>query len=82
MGRLDHQQIRELISEMQFSTAAAGEYIFHKGDEADALYIVNKGEVEVEFTDTTKNKRLQRGGIFGELAIVYQCTRLASIKVV
>lgn len=82
LGRLDQQQIRQLVDMMEFSEAEAGSYVFHKGEEPDELYIVDSGQVEVEFPDTSKNKRLGRGGIFGELAIVYHCTRLASIKVV
>jgi NADH dehydrogenase len=61
----------------------SGEIIFHEGDIGDYLYIITKGSVEV-----LKNKEgksmpvatLSQGQYFGEMALINQRTRSATIR--
>lgn len=56
------------------------EYIFRQGDqEASCLFIVHSGEVAVEI-DSKEKRRLGAGDLFGELALLYNAPRSASIR--
>ncbi len=61
----------------------AGEYVFHQGDLGDALYVIVKGTAEVVREDpagTAVIATLRAGEMFGELALLNQPTRTASIR--
>jgi CRP-like cAMP-binding protein len=56
---------------------AAKENIFQEGDEGDCMYIVKEGEVDLFY----KGKFLttvERGGIFGEMALIDYLPRSAT----
>jgi len=64
-----------------------GEYIFRQGDLGDALYIISQGSVEVIQELEHPKGRTQRvlatlgpGEIFGELALLQQTSRTASVR--
>lgn len=59
------------------------EIIFHEGDVGDYLYIITEGEVEVLQTKDGKLESiatLDKGKYFGEMALVHQKTRSATIR--
>ncbi|MDN3505542.1 MAG: FAD-dependent oxidoreductase [Rhabdochlamydiaceae bacterium] len=59
------------------------EVIFHQGDVGDYLYIITEGSVEVLREQECGCKRvatLSKGEYFGEMALVHQKTRSATIK--
>ncbi|MEO8497806.1 MAG: FAD-dependent oxidoreductase [Planctomycetota bacterium] len=61
----------------------AGEYVFHQGDLGDALYIIVKGTADVvKECDGQEDvlAQLHAGEMFGELALLNQPTRMASIR--
>jgi CRP/FNR family transcriptional regulator len=64
------RQIQDLFSEQEFPADAA---IFHEGDPADALYIVNAGLVKLVSLSEKGTESilhiLRPGGIFGELIV-------------
>ncbi|EGR29318.1 protein kinase domain protein [Ichthyophthirius multifiliis] len=55
------------------------EYVFKQGDQASSYFIINEGEVQIEINDQFVRK-LNKGEGFGELALLYNAPRSASIK--
>jgi CRP-like cAMP-binding protein len=60
---------------------APGEVLFEVGDKADALYIVKSGQLQI-FDGHTEFETVGEGGIIGEMALVDQSPRSASVKAV
>ncbi len=61
----------------------AGEVIFYEGDYGDYLYIITSGEVEVLQTRDGKENviaNLGKGEFFGEMALLNQRSRTATIR--
>ncbi len=68
------------IAQLHFET---NEIIFHEGDVGDYLYIIVNGEVEVyQEKGTSKNviAKLGKGEYFGEMALLNQRSRTATVK--
>ncbi|MCA9958806.1 MAG: SpoIIE family protein phosphatase [Anaerolineales bacterium] len=60
---------------------AAGEAIFYQGDQGDDMYIVVAGELRVTLDDNEIN-RLTSGAVFGEMSLVDERTRSATVTAV
>jgi NTE family protein len=62
----------------------AGSWLFRQGDAADAMYIVERGRVEVVAEppglDAEVLRELGSGGIVGELALISGVPRTASLR--
>lgn len=56
----------------------AGDVVFNKGDAGNSMYIIKQGRLRVHDGDITFNK-LGPGDIFGEMAVLDENTRSASI---
>ena len=56
-----------------------GDLLFHKGEKADALYIVKAGQLDI-FDGDVVFETVGEGGIIGEMALVDQSPRSASVK--
>jgi signal transduction histidine kinase len=69
------KKIAELLEEMEYQK---GHYVFRKGDEGDAVYIITKGSVSVKDEDLVLSG-LQVGDVFGEYALIDNKKRSASI---
>ncbi|VDP33602.1 unnamed protein product, partial [Schistosoma mattheei] len=77
---LDAVQLQEVVSCMHEQTVPANCYIIREGDDGGHLYVGEEGEFEV----SKGGKRLYimgAGRCFGELALLYNCKRTASVKV-
>ena len=69
-------------------TLARGEWLFREGEEADAVYIVRVGHLEVVRdvqddaggTSERTINTLTRGAVLGELALLSDATRSASVR--
>ena len=81
-------QVLELISKLKYEFREADEVLFHKGDYGVLFYIILDGEVGVHVPikiaeEDTENEvevaQLHTGQSFGELALIYNCQRSASI---
>lgn len=48
---------------------AAGETLFHKGDFGRSMFVIESGEIRIEFGDDRAAKRIGRREFFGELAM-------------
>ncbi|RTG82863.1 cGMP-dependent protein kinase 1, partial [Schistosoma bovis] len=78
---LDAVQLQEVVSCMHEQTVPANCYIIREGDDGGHLYVGEEGEFEV----SKGGKRLYimgAGRCFGELALLYNCKRTASVKAV
>lgn len=63
----------------------AGEWVIQQGQDGDVLYVVDEGELDCEKVfkkgdKATYLKTYQPGESFGELALLYNAPRAASIK--
>ena len=66
---------------MFYCGVKAGDYIFKQGDNACCFFIIHQGRVKVEIDGKSK-KQIKEGQGFGELALLYNAPRSASIKTV
>ena len=58
---------------------AAGEIVFEQGDDANGVYIVQEGEIEL-LLDNVLVGFEQAGGIIGEMAMIEESTRSATAR--
>nr|XP_049466556.1 cGMP-dependent protein kinase, isozyme 1 [Anopheles coluzzii] len=77
---IDSLQIREIVDSMYSREFRKGEYVIHEGEAGSHLYVSAAGEFEV-IKDSKVLGVMGPGRAFGELAILYNCTRTASIRV-
>ncbi|XP_063226398.1 cGMP-dependent protein kinase, isozyme 1 isoform X2 [Bacillus rossius redtenbacheri] len=81
LKNLDSSQVRELVDSMYPREYPKGSYVIREGGAGAHLYVSAEGEYEVIKEDKVLG-RMGPGKAFGELAILYNCTRTASIRVV
>ncbi|CAG5121610.1 unnamed protein product, partial [Candidula unifasciata] len=74
-------QLREVIDCMYEKKLAKNCYIIREGERGEHLYVCADGVLEVH-KDDKRLGEIKSGGLFGELAILYNCTRTASVKAV
>ncbi|KAM3132197.1 hypothetical protein pb186bvf_015657 [Paramecium bursaria] len=78
---LSTSQSEYLIKNMFHCTQREDEYIFKQGDQASSYFVIERGQVQIIIND--KNiKTLQEGDYFGEIALLYNATRSASVKTI
>lgn len=56
-----------------------GSYVFKEGDKASCFFIIDKGLVSVDIASAKKQKEMGKKQSFGELALLYNAPRSASI---
>ncbi|XP_007552925.1 cGMP-dependent protein kinase 2 [Poecilia formosa] len=79
LSRLDDEQIAMMVDLLMSSNYKPSEEIIKEGLEGDSMYIVAAGELIV--TQSGRDLRtLTKGDVFGELAILYNCKRTATVK--
>lgn len=76
---LQDDQCREVIDSMEKKTYHAGETIIEQGAIGDFFYIVSSGDIDC-FVNGQNVTSYQRGGSFGELALMYNAPRAATLK--
>ena len=79
LKNLDAGQVREIVDSMYPREFDRGSYVIREGDAGSHLYVSADGELEVIQGDRVLG-RMGPGKAFGELAILYNCTRTASVK--
>lgn len=79
LKHLASSQIKELVESMYHKRISKGEYVIREGESGAHLYIADDGEFEVIKDHVTLGK-MGPGKAFGELAILYNCKRTASIR--
>ncbi|CAH8636492.1 unnamed protein product [Heterobilharzia americana] len=78
---LDQSQIEEIVACMYKKQIPQGCFIIREGEPGDALYVVSDGVLEV-YKDNALLGRMEVGRAFGELALLYNCKRTASVRAV
>lgn len=81
LKNLDSSQVREIVDCMYAREFAANSLVIKEGDAGSHLYVSAEGDLEV-LKDGKVLGRMGPGKAFGELAILYNCTRTASVKAV
>jgi len=76
---LDDGQFIDIIDVMDEKAVQPGDLVITEGENGDFFYVVDEGEFEVTVKDTVV-LTLKGGGSFGELALMYNCPRAASVK--
>ncbi|MDZ4289271.1 MAG: DUF1003 domain-containing protein [Prosthecobacter sp.] len=83
---LDDTERAALAAQLETVRFSAGEAIFNVGDPGDALHVIQSGEVEVFFRNDTGERIVlesaTRGDFFGELSLLDQGARSASVVAV
>ncbi|XP_030292752.1 cGMP-dependent protein kinase 1-like isoform X2 [Sparus aurata] len=78
MKHLEHGQILTIMDCMHPTSLTKGCCVIQEGDDGSTVYVLEEGMVEV----TKQGKKLctiGQGKVFGELAILYNCTRTATV---
>nr|XP_043904448.1 cGMP-dependent protein kinase 2 [Solea senegalensis] len=79
LSRLDDEQTAMMVDLLVVYNFKPGEEVIKEGSEGDSMYIVADGELLV--TQAGQDLRtLTTGDVFGELAILYNCKRTATVK--
>lgn len=79
LKHLASSQIKELVESMYRKDFYKGDYVIREGESGAHLYVSDEGEFEV-IKDNVVLGKMGPGKAFGELAILYNCTRTASIR--
>ncbi|XP_068954405.1 cGMP-dependent protein kinase 2 [Petaurus breviceps papuanus] len=81
LKRLDPQQIKDMVECMYGRSYPQGSYIIKQGEPGNHIFVLAEGRVEV-FQGNKLLSSIPMWTTFGELAILYNCTRTASVKAV
>eukprot|EP00928_Gymnodinium_smaydae_P004155 TRINITY_DN11444_c0_g2_i1.p1 TRINITY_DN11444_c0_g2~~TRINITY_DN11444_c0_g2_i1.p1 ORF type:complete len:450 (+),score=125.20 TRINITY_DN11444_c0_g2_i1:106-1350(+) len=80
---LDAQDINVLIDAMQAKAVEAGTRLIEQGEDGDCLYVVEEGQMDCYKRQPNGEEKLVKeckvGDAFGELALLYNCPRAASV---
>jgi len=83
---LDVEQMADVLDAMFEKTVKPGDFIIRQGDDGDNFYVIERGRFEVYFRDGSGKESLihtyDNSGAFGELALLYNMPRAATIKAV
>jgi voltage-gated potassium channel len=74
---LSASQIADIITLLQAHRVEAGAVIARRGEIAHSMYFIADGEVKIEVKN--KTVRLGRGHFFGEIAVLHQARRSATV---
>ncbi|KAM9307311.1 cGMP-dependent protein kinase 1-like isoform 2-T2 [Pholidichthys leucotaenia] len=78
MKHLEHGQILTIMDCMYPTSMTKGCCVIQEGDDGSMVYVLEEGTVEVA-KQSKKLCTIGPGKVFGELAILYNCTRTATV---
>lgn len=81
MKNLGQQQIEEITDAMSPVSYQPNDWIIKEGDIGSDVFILEEGRVEVSKEGRVLHT-MGPGKVFGELAVLYNCTRTASVKAI
>jgi cAMP-dependent protein kinase regulator len=76
---LDQDALMVVVHAMCATEAQPGELLIREGEEGDYLFVVDVGELECTKEGVGFLKTYVQGEVFGELALLYNCPRTATI---
>ena len=76
---LDAARIAAVAGVLRARRSERGERLIRKGDQADSMYFIVSGEVEVDQESSAPKGRLAAGDFFGEIALIAERTRTATV---
>lgn len=79
LKNLDSSQVREIVDTVYSKEFEKGSYVIREGEAGAHLFVSAEGEYEI-IKDGKVLGKMGPGKAFGELAILYNCTRTASIQ--
>jgi putative peptide zinc metalloprotease protein len=80
-SHLEPDELAELMAYGDWINVPPGEAIVEQGQVGDAFYALSSGQVEV-FENGTKVRSLGQGGHFGEIALLLDVPRTATVRAV
>ncbi|CAH8650615.1 unnamed protein product [Schistosoma intercalatum] len=81
MKHLDKRQISKIVDSMCPLGCARSSWIIQEGEVGSVVYVLEDGYVEVQKSGE-RLREMGPGTVFGELAILYNCTRTASVRAI
>lgn len=82
---LDYEQMMEVLDAMFEKKVDAGEYVIRQGDDGDNFYVIDSGVYEVYVARDSEERHVgtyHDQGSFGELALMYNMPRAASVRAI
>ena len=79
---LDEKDIDVILLAMEKCSFKTGQRIIQQGDDGECLYVVETGHIECKVLQNGIEKVVKTcapGDVFGELALLYNCPRAASV---
>ncbi|KAJ8380483.1 hypothetical protein SKAU_G00012610 [Synaphobranchus kaupii] len=81
LKRLEPQQIKDMVECMYERSFQKGDYVIKQGEAGNHLFVLADGQLDV-FQQSKLLTTIAVWTAFGELAILYNCTRTASVRAV
>ncbi|XP_060851768.1 cGMP-dependent protein kinase, isozyme 1-like [Rhopalosiphum padi] len=81
LKNLNTNQISEIVDVMYPKDFEAGAYVIRKGDPGCCLYVADEGKFDVIQSGRVVDS-IGPGEVFGEMAILYNCPRTASVRAI
>lgn len=83
LNRLDEDQLTNVLDAMEERQVTSGEVVIQQGDDGDNFYVIDSGNFDI-YIDSEKGPQMvgsyDGSGFFGELALMYNMPRAATIK--
>lgn len=82
LAGLSDELLDDLAEQVQVVRLRAGQWVMREGEEADSMYIVRSGRLDVVLEGPPESvlRTLRRGDVVGELALLREGTRSASVR--
>lgn len=82
-GSVDADVLRDLESELELVSLASGQFLFHRGEPGDAMYLIIAGRLRVSLENGEASEKvlaeLRPGDTLGEMAVLTSEPRSASV---
>jgi len=85
LNRLDEDQLANVLDAMEERQVIADEVVIKQGDDGDNFYVIDSGNFDIYIDDNDRPNKVgsyDGSGFFGELALMYNMPRAATIRAV